>query len=158
MEGSHVPDSALGTRRPNTTVRFLPCKNFLLRKEVDASIKHSTTRQDEHSENCTKCCRWGGYHPPRQPLKSSRKKQLYPTWHLLCMLARFQVPVPFPTAAVLTWLCLPSSPTSTLSGDALIFCFAEKIEMRHKHSQFSSFLTQNSHSSLPPGLMSQEEL
>lgn len=98
-----------------------------------------------------------GYPLPRRPLKSSGMKQLYPTWQTCT--AAGKIPVshsPFPTAVVPTWLCFPSIPTPTLSGDALIFCLIEKTEIiKHKRSSFS---TCNPHPSLPPDLKSYREL
>lgn len=62
--------------------------------------------------------------------------------NLALMLTRF--PFPSPRAAVPTLLGIPSSPTSTHSGDTHIFGFIEKIEIiRHKCSWFSSFSTCN---------------
>lgn len=81
-----------------------------------------------------------GYHPPRQPPKSSRRKQLYATWQP-CPHAG-KVPAPIPTAAVPIWL--PSSLASAHSGDTHIFCFIEKTDIiRHMCSRFSSLTTCN---------------
>lgn len=73
-----------------------------------------------------------------------------------------KIPIPhslFLSAAVLTRLCFPSSPTSTLSGDTLSFSCTEKIVIiRRKRSQCLSFSACNAHPSLPLGLMSHGEL
>lgn len=96
----------------------------------------------------TATCRGRGWVPPTQATPGVfLRKWLYTPGNQILTLSGLLSP----TAAAPIWLCVPSSPTSALSGDAFPHvCIIEKTEIaRHKGSHFSPFSTCHpTHSSL----------